>query len=107
VSQSGSLRKLKIACTRLAADCMQLADDVYSPAFQSQFLRMVRAWPILAHGGEAPTTMTLVKRIQISKQENLSLQFRDAHTPMALVRQLKRLRQENASLRRRLLMQTD
>jgi len=51
--------------------------------------------------------MTLVKRIQISKQENLSLQFRDAHTPMALVRQLKKLRQENASLRRRLLMQTD
>ena len=86
---------------------MRLADDVYSPAFQSQFLRMVKAWPILVYSGEAATPVTLVKRVQIFKRENLSLQFRDAHTPMALVRQLKKLRQENASLRRRLLMQTD
>jgi hypothetical protein len=65
---------------------------------------MVRAWPGLVQTGNAPTT---VKRIQISKQENLSPQFREALTPMALVRQLKKLRQEYTSLRRRLLMQTD
>jgi hypothetical protein len=107
VSQSGRLRKLELECTRLAADCMRLADDVYNPAFQSQFLRMVKAWPILVHSDEAATPMTLVKRVQTFKQENLSFQCRDALTPMALVRQLKKLRQENASLRRRLLMQTD
>jgi hypothetical protein len=65
---------------------------------------MARAWPNLVQIGHAPNT---VKRIQISKQEALSLQFREALTPMALVRQLKKLRQENTSLRRRLLMQTD
>jgi hypothetical protein len=65
---------------------------------------MVRAWPNLVQFGRAPNT---VERIQISKQENLSLQFRKALTPMALLRQLKKLRQENMSLRRRLLMQTD
>jgi hypothetical protein len=107
VSQSRSLRKLELECTRLAADCMRLADDVYSPAFQSQFLRMVKAWPILVNSDQAATPMTLVKRVQIFRQENLSLQCRDALTPMALVRQLKKLRQENASLRRRILMQTD
>jgi hypothetical protein len=107
MSQSVSLRKLKLEGTRLAADCMRLADDVYSPAFQSQFVRMVKAWPILVHSGEPTTPMTLVKRVQIFNQENLSPQCRDAPTPMALVRQLKKLRQENASLRRRLLMQTD
>jgi hypothetical protein len=104
VSQSDSLRKLKSECTRLAVDCMQLAGDVYSPAFQLQFLRMMKAWPIPVQTGKAPTTMTLAKRVQISKQET---QFRDARTPMALVRQLKKLRQENTSLRRRLLMRTD
>jgi hypothetical protein len=62
------------------------------------------AWPNLVQLGRAPNT---VKRIQTSKQENLSLQFRAALTPMALVRQLKKLRQENGSLRRRLLMQGD
>ena len=76
--QSGSLRKLKLECTRMAADCMQLADDVHSPAFQSQFLRMVRVWPILVYSCEAATPVTLVKRVQIFKQENLSLQCRDA-----------------------------
>jgi hypothetical protein len=65
---------------------------------------MARAWPNLVQFSRAPNT---VERIQISKQENLSLQFRKALTPMALVRQLKKLRQENTSLRRRLLMQTD
>jgi hypothetical protein len=65
---------------------------------------MVRTWPNLVQIGHAPNA---VKRIQISKQENLPPQFREALTPMALVRQLKKLRQENTSLRRRLLMQTD
>jgi hypothetical protein len=65
---------------------------------------MGRAWPNLVQIGRAPNA---VKRTQISKQENLSLRFREALTPMALVRQLKKLRQENTSLRRRLLMQTD
>jgi hypothetical protein len=65
---------------------------------------MARAWPNLVQFGQAPNT---VKRIQISKQEALSHQIREALTPMALVRQLKKLRQENRSLRRRLLMQTD
>jgi hypothetical protein len=65
---------------------------------------MAGAWPNLVQIGRAPNT---IKRIQVSKQENLSLRFREALTPMALVRQLKKLRQENTSLRRRLLMQTD
>jgi hypothetical protein len=65
---------------------------------------MVRAWPNLIQIGRASH---MVKRTQVSKQENPSLQFRAALTPMALVRQLKKLRQENTSLRRRLLMQTD
>jgi hypothetical protein len=104
VSKSGSLRKLKLECARLAAECVKLAGDVYGPAFQSQFLRMVRAWPILVRSGEAPTTLNLVRRVQISKQEDLPPQFRGALTPMALVRKLKKLRQESASLRRRLLM---
>jgi hypothetical protein len=107
VSQSGSLRELKSECTRLAAGCMQLAGDVHSPAFQSQLLRMVRAWPILVHNGEVSCAIALVKRVQIFQREDLSLQFRDAHTPMALMRQLKKLRQENGSLRRRLLMRAD
>jgi len=62
VCQSGSLRNLKLEYTRLAVDCMQLAGDVYSPAFQSQFVRMVRAWLIPVQTGKAPTTMTLAKR---------------------------------------------
>ena len=107
MSQSGSLRKLRSQCTHLAADCVQLAGDVYSPAFQSQFLRMVREWPILVQTGQAPATMILAKRVQISEQEDTSPQIRDAPTPMALVRRLKKLRQENAALRRRLLSQAD
>jgi hypothetical protein len=107
VSQSNSLRKLKLVCTRLAADCMQSAGDVYGPAFQSRLLRMVRAWPILIQVGEAPATAILAKRVQRSKQETLSPPFRPALTPMALVRKLKKLRQENRSLRRRLLRRAD
>jgi hypothetical protein len=64
----------------------------------------VRVCPNRVQIGHAPNA---VERIQISKQENLSPQFREALTPMALVRQLKKLRQENTSLRRRLLMQAD
>ena len=90
----------------MAADCMQLSADVYSPAFRSQFLRMVREWPILVRT-EAPTTMILAARVQISKQEDTSSEIRGAPTPMALVRRLKKLRQENAALRRRLLTQAD
>jgi hypothetical protein len=90
----------------MAADCIQLSGDVDSPAFRSQFLRMVREWPILVQT-EAPTTMILARRIQIFGQENTSSEIRGALTPMALVRRLKKLRQENAALRRRLLMQTD
>ena len=90
----------------MAADCIQLSGDVDSPAFRSQFVRMVREWPILVQT-EAPTAMILARRIQIFGQENTSSEIRGALTPMALVRRLKKLRQENTALRRRLLMQAD
>jgi hypothetical protein len=48
MSEADNLQKHALECTRLAADCMQLAGDVHSTTLQSHFLRMAREWRILA-----------------------------------------------------------
>ena len=48
MSESVNWRKHELECMRLAADCMQLAGDVHSPALQSHFVRMARVWSSLA-----------------------------------------------------------
>ena len=44
-------RRHALECMRLAAQCMQLARDVDSPALQAHFLRMAEVWPSLAERG--------------------------------------------------------
>jgi hypothetical protein len=45
---SDNSRKYALECERLAADCMQLAGDVHSPALRTHFVRMAREWSSLA-----------------------------------------------------------
>jgi hypothetical protein len=51
VSEPVNRRKHELECMRLAANCMQLASDVHSPALQSHFVRMAREWSSLAVQG--------------------------------------------------------
>ena len=48
MSEPVNWRKHELECMRLATDCIQLAGDVHSPALQSHFVRMARAWSRLA-----------------------------------------------------------
>ena len=59
MSEPDKSQKHELECMRLAADCMQLAGDVHSPALQSHFLRMAREWSILAD--QRPNTDTQIK----------------------------------------------
>ena len=58
MSESDNSRKHALECIRLAADCMQLAGDVHSPALQSHFVRMARVWSDLAVRGPNADTRT-------------------------------------------------
>jgi hypothetical protein len=51
VSEPVNRRKHELEYMRLAANCMQLAGDVQSPALQSHFVRMAREWSRLAAHG--------------------------------------------------------
>jgi hypothetical protein len=58
VSESDNSRKHALECLRLAADCMQLAGDVHSPALQSHFVRVARELSSLAVQGPDADTET-------------------------------------------------
>ena len=58
MSEPVNWRKHELECVRLAADCMQLAGDVHSPALQSHFVRMARKWSSLAVQGPNTDTQT-------------------------------------------------
>ena len=58
MSEPVNWRKHELECVRLAANCMQLADDVHSPALQSHFVRMAREWSSLAVQGPNADTQT-------------------------------------------------
>jgi hypothetical protein len=51
MSESVNWRKRELECTRMAADCMQLAGDVQNPALQSHFARMAMFWSDVAVRG--------------------------------------------------------
>jgi hypothetical protein len=48
MSESDILRKHRLECMRLAADCRQLAADIARPDLQSHFLRLAGMWTNLA-----------------------------------------------------------
>ena len=56
MSEPVNWRKHELDCMRLAADCMQLAGNVDSPALQSHFLRMARVWSDRAVRGPGADT---------------------------------------------------
>jgi hypothetical protein len=58
MSEADNLRKYALECTRLEADCMQLAGDVHSTTLQSHFLRMAREWRTLADRGPSADAQT-------------------------------------------------
>jgi hypothetical protein len=60
VSEPVSLRKHELECMRLAADCMQLASKIRSPALQSHFVRMASEWSTLAVEGPNTDTQTKI-----------------------------------------------
>ena len=51
MSRSEKLLKHDLECMRLAADCMELAGDVSSPALQRHFVQMARVWTTQAERG--------------------------------------------------------
>jgi hypothetical protein len=51
VSEPANPSKRALECMRLAADCLQLADEVHIPTLQRHFLRMARVWRTHAEQG--------------------------------------------------------
>jgi hypothetical protein len=58
MSESVNWRKRELECTRMAADCLQLAGDVQNPALQSHFARMAMVWSDVAVRGPNADTPT-------------------------------------------------
>jgi hypothetical protein len=58
MSEAGNFQKHALECTRLEADCMQLAGDLHSATLQSHFLRMAREWRLLADQGPSAPIQT-------------------------------------------------
>ena len=62
MSASDDLRKHALECMRLAADYMQLAGDVRSPALQRHFLQMAREWSTRAESAPGADTRSAILR---------------------------------------------
>jgi hypothetical protein len=58
MSDSVNWRKRELECTRMAADCMQLAGDLLNPTLQSHFARMAIIWSDVAVRGPNADTPT-------------------------------------------------
>ena len=82
MSESDNWRKHELECMRLAADCMQLAGDVHSPALQSHFLRMARVWSSLADQG--PSADTSGPRTRTRRSSPACARIRDSGSVRAL-----------------------
>ena len=48
MSESNNVHKYVQACMRMAAECRDLAADVYEPDLRAHFLRMASMWTDLA-----------------------------------------------------------
>jgi hypothetical protein len=70
MSESDNLREHELECMRLAADCMQLAGEVHSPALRSHFLRMAGIWRTQAVRG--PNAVAQTKNARTSRQQAIS-----------------------------------
>jgi hypothetical protein len=53
---SSNSRSYELECTRLAAECVQMARDVDHSDLQRHFLQMAYEWSIKAERGPSPDT---------------------------------------------------